>query len=408
MLKVIAPVLAVFALLALATTGGSALTANNDRLKGPGGLTVHEWGTFTTVAGPDGLAVDWLPLGGPYDLPCFVDHFANPLFKYSRSLGAILSYQEARSRLRGKVRMETPVLYFYSPRDENVNVKVDFPGGLITEWYPPGNVSQPVVQDKSLIESAAGSRIEWKNVTVLPGITPNLPFEDRPSHYYTARETDAAPVRVNGKDEKFLFYRGVGSFPVPLTAKVTPSGNILVETMGSETIPAVILFENRGGKIGYRIHREFQGEITLDAPSPDGNFASLQRELEKTLSAQGLYTKEAHAMVETWRDSWFEEGTRIFYIVPRRVVDTILPLRMDPPPAPNHIVRAFVGRVEIITPVTVQAVEGAIAANDVATLAKYGRFLGPITERMDATPRVRAVVDSAYKSFLGEVSRGCK
>ncbi|MBI2149254.1 MAG: hypothetical protein HYU27_01440 [Acidobacteria bacterium] len=82
MLKVIAPVLAVFSLLALATTGGSAVTANNDSRTGPGGLTIHEWGAFTTVAGLDGLPVDWLPLGGPNDLPCFVDHFANPLFKY--------------------------------------------------------------------------------------------------------------------------------------------------------------------------------------------------------------------------------------------------------------------------------------------------------------------------------------
>ncbi len=103
-------------------------------------------------------------------------------------------------------------------------------------------------------------------------------------------------------------------------------------------------------------------------------------------------------MVETWRDSWFEEGTRIFYIVPGRVIDAILPLRMDPMPAPDRIVRAFVGRMEVITPATVKSVEGAIAVNDVATLAKYGRFLGPIAERMSATPRVRAVVDSAYKS----------
>jgi hypothetical protein len=31
----------------------------------------------------------------------------------------------------------------------------------------------------------------------------------------------------------------------------------------------------------------------------------------------GLYRKEAEPMVETWRDSWFEEGIRLFYIVPR-------------------------------------------------------------------------------------------
>src|SRR4029077_3205441 len=38
-------------------------------------LTVHEWGTFTSIAGNDGQAVRWLPLSGPSDLPSFVEHF---------------------------------------------------------------------------------------------------------------------------------------------------------------------------------------------------------------------------------------------------------------------------------------------------------------------------------------------
>ena len=31
------------------------------------GLVAHEWGTFTSVAGEDGRAVQWLPLEGPVD-----------------------------------------------------------------------------------------------------------------------------------------------------------------------------------------------------------------------------------------------------------------------------------------------------------------------------------------------------
>jgi hypothetical protein len=34
---------------------------------------------------------------------------------------------------------------------------------------------------------------------------------------------------------------------------------------------------------------------------------------------------KAAAMVETWRDSWFEEGTRLFYFLPQVTVDRILP-----------------------------------------------------------------------------------
>src|SRR5687767_14673858 len=35
-------------------------------------LTVHEWGTFTSVADQEGAPIRWAPLSGPTDLPCFV------------------------------------------------------------------------------------------------------------------------------------------------------------------------------------------------------------------------------------------------------------------------------------------------------------------------------------------------
>ncbi len=101
------------------------------------GLTAHEWGTFTSIAGADGQAVEWFPLTGSTDLPSFVEHFRNAGFK----LG-----------LRGTVRMETPVLYFYSPREETVSVKVSFAKGVITEWYPHASRVEPtaVLWDGSL------------------------------------------------------------------------------------------------------------------------------------------------------------------------------------------------------------------------------------------------------------------
>src|SRR5438445_3696842 len=96
------------------------MAADTDSVR-PGDLTVHEWGTFTSVAGEDGAAVDWDALGGKDDLPTFVNNFGYRCFKW---------------RLTGTVRMETPVIYFYNPRELDAHVKVAFPRGLITEWYP--------------------------------------------------------------------------------------------------------------------------------------------------------------------------------------------------------------------------------------------------------------------------------
>jgi hypothetical protein len=85
-------------------------------------------------------------------------------------------------------------------------------------------------------------------------------------------------------------------------------------------------------------------------------------------------------MVETWRDSWFEEGTRVLYIMPMRQVDGILPLNVNP--APDETTRVFVGRVELLSPATKQALQDAVDRWDQPALEKYGRFLSLFAKRL--------------------------
>ena len=132
--------------------------------------------------------------------------------------------------------------------------------------------------------------------------------------------------------------------------------------------------------MGYRNAGALQGAVTLDAPSLDGSLSQLRYDLETALIAQGLFPKEAQAMVETWRDSWFEEGSRLIYVVPSAVIDAILPLQVEP--APSQIARVFVGRIELITSQTTSAVKEAIAKSDWSAVERYGRFLDPILKRI--------------------------
>jgi nucleoside-triphosphatase THEP1 len=44
----------------------------------------------------------------------------------------------------------------------------------------------------------------------------------------------------------------------------------------------------------------------------------------------------------------------------------------------------FVGRLELITPATTQAVEKILAAHDLAALQKYARFFEPILDQIRA------------------------
>ncbi len=337
------------------------------------GLTVHEWGTFTSIAGRNGQAVEWSPLTGSTDLPRFVEHFRNGGFK----LG-----------LRGTVRMETPVLYFYDSREEDVSVKVSFSKGVITEWYPHASRMEPTANlfDGSLYQAHADGSITWDTVTVAPSLRAEFPRGEKESHYYAARMTSATPLRVmtptGEQEEKFLFYRGVSTFRVPISAKVTADGKVQIENGGEEEIPNTVLFERRGEKVGYRMGGAVTSEAILDPPELSRDAEDLGRDLEGMLVAQGLYQDEAHAMIETWRGSWFEEGSRLIYIVPAKFVNEILPLSINP--APAQTARVFVGRLELVTTATEQTVESAFAGGDRATLEKYGRFLEPILQTMMA------------------------
>jgi hypothetical protein len=339
-------------------------------------LTAHEWGTFTAIAGKDGRAVEWLPLGLPRfgpstDLPQFVEHISGANFKVG---------------LRGTIRMETPVLYFYSPRDLTVSAKVSFAKGLITEWYPHADRVAPegVVTDNSLSRLSADGSIEWNHVAVSPNVAVELANEMQPNRYYAARETASSPLRVptgtGEQQEKFLFYRGVSASLLPISARSTSDGKLVVESLNQHEIPEAIFFERRGERVGYRLTGALTNATTVDPPMLDGSVDSLCGDLEQILVGRGLYRDEAHAMVETWKDSWFEEGSRLIYIVPGGFLDEVLPLTIDP--APGQIVRVFVGRLEIVTPATATAVKTALADNDKAVLDKYDRFLEPILETL--------------------------
>ncbi|HET9220472.1 MAG TPA: hypothetical protein VFR18_26070 [Terriglobia bacterium] len=404
MARTIALMVAVLTLIAMP---GVTSFASKDDVAKPAGMTVHEWGTFTSVAGADGKVAMWLPLSGPADLPCFVE-FENRLFK---SLGPIavntgrkqLTYLQARSQLVAPIRMETPVLYFYTDQPQRVDVRVAFPKGFITEWYPTAKVNQTSLQtgvlDRSLNTNAS---INWKNVEVLAADAKvSFPTSKSTSHYYAARSTDANPIRVAGQNEKFLFYRGVGGFAVPINVTVTNAGKINVNHL--EGKPHAILFERRGDRLGYTVLDTTKAEIVVDTPALTSNFEALLVELESALVDRGLYAREAKAMVETWRDSWFEEGTRIFYIVPETMVDAMLPLTIEPRPV--KVARVFVGRVEVFTPETIAAVERAVYANDTSVLANYGRFLGPILERVPGSNRVNSVLNAAFTKYVDQAAR---
>jgi hypothetical protein len=173
----------------------------------------------------------------------------------------------------------------------------------------------------------------------------------------------------------------------------------------------MVIFTNRGGKIGYRIHRNVSGQTTVPMPALTSTRPALHRDLATLLVAEGLYAKEADAMIDTWRDTWFEEGTRVLYIVPKPTVERILPLSISP--TPQAMARVFVGRMDVITADHIADVRRAIARGDRAALVRNGRLLGVIGERiLAATPdanekaRIEALLKTTFQAYV-EVVTNC-
>jgi hypothetical protein len=352
-------------------------------------LIVHEWGTFTSIAGDDGSAVEWLPMDGPADLPCFV----------KRSGFAF------KANLPGTIRMETPVVYFYASQPMTVNVNVRFRQGALTEWFPRALVTPAEVTASSLRSREFTNTIRWADVNVSPGAVAAFPVEQGSSHYYKARETDASPVQLASEQERFLFYRGVGGFQPPISATVTADGNVVVRRPKGEPLGDLILFENRGGVMAYQARQAATDQIDLNPPVPDEESGPPLAELEALLVSHGLYPKEARAMVETWSDSWFGEGARLFYLVDRKAVDAIVPLEIDP--IPTEMQRVFVGRIELVTPATREEVRAAINSGDSVILSKYGRFLQPIGREIvkRSSPADQSRMEARLRSIYASWAR---
>jgi hypothetical protein len=365
--------------------GGAALVIGGG--KECTGYVAHEWGTFTSVQGGDGVLLDWRPLETSR-LPNFVYNWNHP--GLNRQPGAPLGPKTAMVTLQ---RMETPVIYFYSPRKQSVDVSVQFPHGFITEWYPQaaeiGPSTVPIPPTLAKMDSwvhqvgvspaftfaslmARGpikeSRVRWTHVDILPqkqnpSVAGALPMDRSGSHYFAARETDSDYLQTGSlaatnpapESEKFIFYRGVGSFATPLQVTMASDNEAVLVNMGQEALEHLFVLELQGeaGNFIYvdQLAPGQQRRIALQSNSMEREKLShqLRERMAESLMSAGLYAREARAMIKTWTDSWFQEdGVRVLYVLPRAWTDRTLLLALDP--APRALERVMVGRAEVILP----------------------------------------------------------
>lgn len=376
----------------------------------PNNLAAHEWGTFTSVQGRDGVPLRW-QASQVGDLPPFGHDWFRPGLGRQAASQLILG----KGGLSGLQRMETPGIDFYAETEFTADVEVRFPSGVITEWYPQaaqiGPSSLTTNAEAGLKQHTAQEKlIHGQNIRVLPtdsnpAAAAFLPVHTNGAHHFAARETDAALLRVNHHSpgnaaealEKFLCYRGTGDFKTPLVVRTSDDGIVSVENAGATPLARLFLLHIQDGRAewakldGLAPHaRERWRRLHTVPVNARLSVAQVQSQIgeamTEALMGEGLFPPEARAMVKTWSNSWFtEEGVRVRYLLPRDWTDQILPLQIKP--QPSELVRVMLGRAEVITPEQQREIAaqlrrantGSSAEKDrlAAYWRKLGRFANP-------------------------------
>lgn len=344
------------------------------------GFVVHEWGTDTVVVGSDGSLQRGLH-HEEEDLPGFV---------YDRMKAGTLDGSSSVA-----VKMETPVTYFYSDVPRTVNVAVDFPQGVFTQWYPAALTFWPPIAGTNAVlgvdsptdpvfnrafpfttpectakyGSVGNGLLDWGSIDILDRQTASGDLPEASLDAFTwsyAREVDSNKVRIANapgallqpQNEKFLFYRGLGNFELPVHIAAPTGSTLTLENTYSEAIGKAFVVRVGNGKGAFVAHDPGVGAgstlsttiPSLEGASDLGVFTNeLADAVTSALDQTGLYHDEALAMVNTWKRQWFgTPGIRVFYLIPQSWTDASIPLRVLP--APDAMVRVMMIRVEVIAP----------------------------------------------------------
>jgi hypothetical protein len=385
-------------------------------------VTAHEWGTFTTLVTSQGKPLPGLFIDAS-PLPSFVHtlpFFAGAPAPLATGPAAAMSDSGCAAKWRGvTTKMETPVIYFYHDETQSLalDVKARFPNGTIHQFYPPreDGETNPTATHVDFGQPREG-HIEWK-AEILPQKLneANYTLLTHPSvvgsqEWVAPRRPQSNLVKSRGEVESYLFYRGLaGILDLPLKLRFTADSTLEMTNPSIDTIHHVVVYDQtysaslvQAGTVwwqGRLLPKETRTLTLNEAKAPKDNaaresaFQAMRAGLLKGLQDAGLTLDEASAMLSTWERSYWgdERGFKVFWIVPRPSIDSILPLTITSATSLDlTLERAFIARSEILMPYFERTLrEGDYADPQDRHRLAFEAFLSAETVELSGFPRTR-------------------
>ncbi|MGZ3655349.1 MAG: hypothetical protein ACXVCS_07325 [Bdellovibrionota bacterium] len=386
----------------------------------------HEWGTFTSLVWSNGITQN-----GMYHedepLPDFVHGFGAiqpaapqpvtppPFRPQPRPCHSKICFGDGNDFFDHNVvtqKMETPVIYFYSDQDRQVDVNVRFPQGVVTDTFPAPIATSPTTGD---IRELANGNTTF-HVEILPQTTGNIPYVNSNNIYSHARNTASNLVKINNEQEKFIFYRGIGRFQPRMQIGSSNGGLGLYAENNADRPQAIFLVHvNEQGHGQLTRVGMYYGEANVEPATIQAledhstsrkdilSGEGARNALISALSSSGLYTDEAIAMVDTWENGYLKvPGLRLLYILPRTEADSVLPLTITP--APDSLKRVFVGRIEVLLDTDeAQILARILKERDAFQVSSLGRFAEPTLRRILEVVQAAGNPDSQMVALINKL-----
>ena len=381
-------------------------------------FVVHEWGTFTSVMGSNGLRVgglhheeeklpdfivgrdllnenveaylppgDGIPSTGGQNcypskgLPVCDDVRPTPLMPAPTPAYKITPEVVTQ-------KMETPVIYFYSDEKVQSRVTVDFPKGIISQYYPAPLYFAPAT---GKIQRLSGGKTVFEVEVTTEKL--KLPVVEHGNVYAPAREVASNDIRSGQQNERFIFYRGLGDFSTNLSITSSIDNGLSLRNRGLK-ISNVILLDVTSTTGAVKSLGSLEADASLQLNNKDLTYfreaqklprAEFEAQAEKiivqALIASGLYPDESLAMFNTWKTSYLKsKGLRALYILSRLETDEILPIKVSP--TPTELVRTLAGRIEILLHSEEQQLMKDLRAGKYPLFTADDRFAEPKLRRM--------------------------